>query len=68
MTKYLKKHLKNNKLLRYSIFAAAAVFFVLITFLVTRKKPIAEKEEALPAVVIEKPVNGTLLEAVTISD
>ena len=67
MTKYLKKHLKNNKLLRYSIFAGAAVFFVLITFLVTRKKPIAEKEEALPAVVIEKPVNGTLLESVTIS-
>lgn len=67
MTKYLKKDLKNNKLLRYSIFAAAAVFFVLITFLVTRKKPVAEKEEALPAVVIEKPVNGTLLESVTIS-
>ena len=67
MTKYLKKDLKNNKLLRYSIFAGAAVFFVLITFLVTRKKPIAEKEEALPAVVIEKPVNGTLLESVTIS-
>ena len=67
MTKYLKKQLKKNKLLRYSIFAGAAVFFVLITFLVTRKKPIAEKEEALPAVVIEKPVNGTLLESVTIS-
>ena len=63
----MTKYLKNNKLLRYSVFAGAAVFFVLITFLVTRKKPIAEKEDALPAVVIEKPVNGTLLESVVIS-
>ena len=63
MTKYLRK----NKALRYSIFAGAAVFFVFITFLVTRKKPVAEKEDSLPAIIIEKPVNGTLLESVMIS-
>ena len=56
-----------NKLLRYLIFVIAIIFFVSITILVTRKKPIAPKEDSLPVVVIQKPVNGTLVEAVTIS-
>ena len=61
------KQLRNNKFLRYTVFAAAALFFVFITILVTRKKPLAEKEDSLPAVIIQKPQNGTLVEAVTIS-
>ena len=63
----MTKHIRNNKLLRYLIFVIAIIFFVSITILVTRKKPLAEKEESLPAVIIQKPVNGTLVEAVTIS-
>ena len=59
--------MKHSKLLRYALFAGAAIFFVFITILVTRKKPVAEKAEALPAVIIEKPVNGNLVESVTIS-
>ena len=59
--------LRENKLLRYSIFAAVAVLFVLLTVLVTRKKPVAEKEDTFPAVVLQKPENGTLVESVTIS-
>ena len=59
--------LKNNKLLRYLLFVVVAVIFVLLTVLVTRKKPVAEKPDALPAVVLQKPVNGTLVESVTIS-
>ena len=59
--------LRENKLLRYSIFAAVAVLFVLLTVLVTRKKPVAEKPDTLPAVVLQKPENGTLVESVTIS-
>ena len=57
----------NSKLLRYTIFATVAVIFVLLTILVTRKKPVAEKEDSLPAVILEKPQNGTLVESVTIS-
>ena len=57
----------NSKLLRYAIFATVAVIFVLLTILVTRKKPVAEKEDSLPAVILEKPQNGTLVESVTIS-
>ena len=63
----MTKYIKNNKFLRYLIFVIAIVFFVSITILVTRKKPLAEKEDSLPAVVIQKPRNGTLVEAVTIS-
>ena len=59
--------LKNNKLLRYALFGLIAVVFVLLIVLVTRKKPVAEKEDSLPAVVLQKPVNGTLVESVTIS-
>ena len=59
--------LKKNKLLRYLLFIFAAVIFVILTVLVTRKKPVAEKPEALPAVVLQKPVNGTLVESVIIS-
>ena len=59
--------LKNNKLLRYLLFVVVAAAFVLLTVLVTRKKPVAEKPDALPAVVLQKPVNGTLVESVTIS-
>ena len=58
---------KNNKLLRYVLFGGLAVIFVLLIVLVTRKKPVAEKPDALPAVVLQKPVNGTLVESVTIS-
>ena len=59
--------IRENKFLRYSIFAAVALIFVLLTILVTRKKPVAEKADAIPAVVIQKPVNGRLLESVVIS-
>ena len=67
MRKISLNALRENKLLRYSLFAAVAVIFVLLTILVTRKKPVAEKPDALPAVVLQKPVNGTLVESVTIS-
>ena len=56
-----------GKFLKYIIFAAAAVVFVLLIVLVTHKKPVQEKEDALPAVIIEKPHNGKLVESVTIS-
>ena len=59
--------IRNNKVLRYLIFVIAIIFFVSITILVTRKKPVAAKEDSLPAVKIQKPVNGTLVESVTIS-
>ena len=58
---------KNNKLLRYVLFGVVAVVFIFLIVLVTRKKPVAEKPDALPAVVLQKPVNGTLVESVTIS-
>ena len=67
MTKKSLTPLKNNKLLRYLLFVVVAVIFVLLTVLVTRKKPVAQKADALPAVVLQKPVNGTLVESVTIS-
>jgi len=59
--------LKKNKLLRYLLFIFVAVIFVILTVLVTRKKPVAQKAESLPAVVLQKPVNGSLVESVTIS-
>ena len=59
--------LKENKILRYSLFAGVAIIFVLLTFLVTRKKPVAEKPDTIPAVVLEKPHIGKLVESVTIS-
>lgn len=58
---------RENKLLRYLLFAGVAAIFVLLTILVTRKKPVAEKPESVPAVVIQKPEYGRLLESVTIS-
>lgn len=57
----------NNKLLRYVLFGVVAIVFIFLIVLVTRKKPVAEKPDALPAVVLQKPVNGTLVESVTIS-
>ena len=59
--------LRENKILRYSLFAGVAIIFVLLTFLVTRKKPVAEKPDTIPAVVLEKPYIGKLVESVTIS-
>lgn len=67
MIKKSQTPLKKNKLLRYLLFIFAAVIFVLLTVLVTRKKPVAQKAESLPAVVLQKPVNGSLVESVTIS-
>ena len=67
MTRKAINTLRENKLLRYLIFAGVALIFVLLTVLVTRKKPVDEKPDSLPAVVIQKPQNGTLLESVTIS-
>ena len=59
--------MKNKKLLKYLLFLFVAAIFVLLIILVTRKKPIAQKEDALPAVVIQKPQNGRLVESVIIS-
>ena len=59
--------MRNNKFLRYLIFVIAIIFFVSITILVTRKKPVEEKPDAIPTVVIQKPVSGTLVESITIS-
>ena len=59
--------LRENKIVRYALFAGVAIIFVLLTFLVTRKKPVAEKPDTIPAVVIEKPHIGKLVESVTIS-
>ena len=67
MIKKSQTPLKKNKLLRYLLFIFTAVIFVILTVLVTRKKPVAQKAEALPAVVLQKPVNGSLVESVTIS-
>ena len=67
MIKKSQTPLKKNKLLRYLLFIFAAVIFVILTVLVTRKKPVAQKAESLPAVVLQKPVNGSLVESVTIS-
>ncbi len=67
MIKKSQTPLKKNKLLRYLLFIFAAVIFVILTVLVTRKKPVAQKAEALPAVVLQKPVNGSLVESVIIS-
>lgn len=61
------KIFRENKLLRYLLFAGVAAIFVLLTILVTRKKPVAEKPESVPTVVIQKPEYGRLLESVTIS-
>ncbi len=58
---------RENKLLRYALFVTVAVIFVLLTILVTRKKPVAEKPDSLPSVVLQKPENGTLHESVIIS-
>ena len=60
-------NIKNSRLMRYALFGAAACIFVFLTVLVTRKKPVADKPDALPAVIIQKPVNSTLVESVTIS-
>ena len=62
-----KISLKNNKVFRHALFALLAVIFVFLTILVTRKKPLEEKPDSVPAVILQKPVNGTLVEAVTIS-
>ena len=59
--------LRENKILRYSLFFFFFFIFVLLTFLVTRKKPVAEKPDTIPAVVLEKPHIGKLVESVTIS-
>jgi len=67
MKKITLTALKESRFLRYSVFGVVALFFILLTILVTRKKPVAEKPDTVPAVIIEKPVIGTLLESVTIS-
>ena len=58
---------RENKLLRIALFVTVAFIFVLLTFLVTRKKAVADKPDSLPAVVLQKPVNGILHESVIIS-
>ena len=65
--KEIISRIKNNRLYRYALFAAVAVIFILLIILVTRKKPVAEKPDAVPSVILQKPVNGTLVESVTIS-
>ena len=67
MKKISLNAVRENKVLRFSLFGIVALIFVLLTILVTRKKPVADKPDSLPAVVLEKPVNGTLVESVTIS-
>lgn len=59
--------IRENKLLRYSLLALVALIFVFLIILVTRKKPVADKPDMLPSVIIQKPEIGTLLESVTIS-
>ncbi|MCQ2591254.1 MAG: efflux RND transporter periplasmic adaptor subunit [Treponema sp.] len=61
MNKILKRFLK------LAIFLVVAALFVFLTILVTKKKPVEEKEDTLPSVVIQKPVRQNLIEAVTIS-
>ena len=67
MKKISLNALREKKALRFTLFGAVAIIFVLLTVLVTRKKPIEEKEDTIPAVVLQKPHNGTLVESVTIS-
>lgn len=56
-----------QKLVKILVFAGVAVFFVLMCFLVTKKKTVVEKEENLPVVKIQKPVFQDLQESVVIS-
>ena len=44
-----------GKFLKYLIFVVVAFVFVVLIVLVTLKKPVQEKEESLPAVIIQKP-------------
>ena len=46
--------MSRGKIFRYSIFGVVVLAFVLLIILVTRKKPVAEKPDTIPAVVIEK--------------
>ena len=59
--------MSKRKIFRYSIFGLIVVTFVLLTILVTRKKSVVDKPDSVPAVVIQKPVRGKLVEAVNIS-
>ncbi len=59
--------LRENKILRYALFAGLAALFVFFTVLVTKKKPVEEKEDNIPSVILQKPQIGSLLESVTIS-
>lgn len=59
--------MKNKKLVRILVFVIVAVIFVVVSMLVLGKKPVEEKEERIPAVVVQKPVRTTLVESITIS-
>ena len=67
MEKTSMSNIKSSRFMRYALFSAALCIFVFVTVLVTRKRPVADKPDALPAVIIQKPVNSTLVESVTIS-
>ncbi len=65
----IKNHqlINNKKFLRYAIFGSAIILFVFLIILVTHKKTVPQKPDTIPAVIIQKPQLGTLVEAVTIS-
>ena len=67
MRKISLNDVRENKKLRFLLFAGAVLIFVLLTILVTRRKPVADKPDTIPSIRIQKPVNGTLVESVTIS-
>lgn len=56
-----------KKIGKYGVFILSAVIFIVLILLVTRKKTVEQKEDALPTVVIQKPVRQNLVESVNIS-
>ena len=52
---------------KYVIFAGILLAIFVLVLIVTRKKPIEQKEDALPVIKIEKPTIGNLQESVQIN-
>jgi len=59
--------LSTKKTAKILIFIGVAVFLVLMSFLITKKKAVEEKAENLPVIKVEKPVYQDLRESVVIS-
>ena len=56
-----------HKKIKYAVFAVTVLLLVAIVFLFTGKKRSKGENERIPAVVIQKPFMGTVLESITLS-